>query len=63
MIVHLLEAVRKELGGGGPVPVILTGGTAGLLIKEKLPEAQWVPMLTLEGLAVAFQRTFPAAKF
>jgi type III pantothenate kinase len=59
MILALLDSSRealKQLGETGAPSVILTGGSAGSLWRNQLPDFIWNPDLTLMGLEYYFTR-------
>lgn len=58
MIAALLERVRKELKeqGEGEPKLYATGGSAGALAKDWAENIEWIPDLTLIGLAEALRK-------
>ncbi len=58
MIRALLDRVLRELGerGEGPVKVVATGGSAGMLPQTWLSDIEFNPHITLLGMAEAYAR-------
>lgn len=59
MIQALLDKVLQELQSSASAKspaILLTGGSAGQLLRELKPHWRYEPQLTLKGLVVAFER-------
>lgn len=58
MIEKVLALTLREMGGAGArrARVLVTGGLAGLFMRDLGPSIRHVPDLTLQGLRIAFER-------